>query len=74
MKNIKYSDYDAMLEITSMNANLDKLSIFLRNFTITKLKYWYYVLILRIKYNMKPNEYGTFDLKISPSFSNAKLI
>ncbi len=38
-----------------------------------KLCYWYYCLILQFKYKIKPNNNGTFDLKICPSFKNAKL-
>lgn len=38
-----------------------------------KLKYKYLSLILKYKYDMKPNEYGSFDMKVSPAFEGAIL-
>jgi len=42
-------------------------------FILAKIKYWYYAIFLRIFYNRKPNEDGTFDLMSSPSFKDAVL-
>jgi len=36
-----------------------------------KGKYWYYRILLRIFYHMKPNKDGIFDLKSYPSSKNA---
>lgn len=38
-----------------------------------KLIVLYYSIILRVKYNKKPNSDGMFDLKLSPAFKNAKM-
>lgn len=38
-----------------------------------KLIVLYYSIILLVKYNRKPNSDGIFDLKLSPSFKDAKM-
>ena len=38
-----------------------------------KLKILYYRILLRLKYKMKPNGDGTYDLKSCPGFKDAKL-
>lgn len=38
-----------------------------------KIKYWYYRIILHVKYNRKPNKDGTFDLMPVPGCKNAVL-
>ena len=40
---------------------------------MNKLKRLYWKIILRLLYSMKPNEYGTYDMKVNPSVKNAKL-
>lgn len=40
---------------------------------MTRFKIFWLKLILRFKYNMRPNKEGTYDLKSSPGFKDAKL-
>ena len=50
---------------------MNKMNCF--RFIGAKIKYWYFYLILRLKYNRKPSNDGTFDLKVNPGFKNAIL-
>jgi len=46
----------------------------LLRFISAKLGYWYYGIILRFKYNMKPNKTGTYDLESQPATPNAHIM
>ena len=52
---------------------ISKNMIYYFKFLGAKLKCYYYMIILRMFYNRKPNKNGTFDLSNNPGFKDAHL-